>query len=359
MTPATLAWFVLGLVLLIAGAEMLVRGAARLAAAFGISPLVIGLTIVAFGTGSPELAVGVRSAAAGQADIALGNVIGSNIFNVLFILGVSATVVPLVVAQQLVRLDVPIMIAASAAVYLAALDHIITAIEGLLLFTGIVVYTIVLIRQSRRDANAARLAAGPETQPTNGGRPLASAGLIMTGLLMLFLGSRWLVNGAVDIATALGVSQLIIGLTIVAIGTSLPEVATSVVAGLRGQRDIAVGNVVGSNVYNILMVVGLASFFAPTGLSVAPAALNFDLPVMLAVAVACLPIFFAGHVIRRWEGVMFLGYWMAYTLFLILDASDHDALPEFSLVMSLFVIPLTVITIAVLLYRTVRAGRAA
>ncbi len=170
----------------------------------------------------------------------------------------------------------------------------------------------------------------------------------------MLLGSRWLVNGAVMLAQWWGLSELIIGLTIVAAGTSLPEVATSVTATIRGERDIAVGNVVGSNIYNILAILGLCGIVAPDGLSVSSAALAFDVPVMIAVAVACLPIFFTAHLIARWEGALFLSYYVAYTLYLILDAAQHDALPAFSSAMMVFVIPLTVVTLLVLALRATR-----
>jgi cation:H+ antiporter len=347
--------FIAGLILLIAGAELLVRGAAALARIVGVSSLVIGLTVVAFGTGSPELAVAVRASLAGQADLAVGNVVGSNIFNILFILGVSATIAPLVVAHQLVRLDVPIMILASSVFFLMSLDGRITHFEGVVLLAGIVVYTFMLVRLCRAESLAKPTAQGPPSAEEGlRSSKLWHIGSIVVGLGMLYLGSRWLVDGAVTIARHLGVSELVIGLTVVAAGTSLPEVATSVVAGIRGERDIAVGNVVGSNLYNILMVLGAAALVSDSGLYVAPAAISFDIPVMLVVAVACLPIFFAGNVVNRWEGLMFLGYWIAYTAYVILLAARHDALDEFSLVMTAYVIPLTVATMAVITWRTVR-----
>jgi cation:H+ antiporter len=180
---------------------------------------------------------------------------------------------------------------------------------------------------------------------------LLQVGFVAAGLALLVLGSRWLVDGAVELAAALGVSELVVGLTIVAAGTSLPEVATSIVATLRGERDIAVGNVVGSNLYNILAILGLSGLLAPDGIPVAPALVRFDLPVAIAVAVACLPIFFTGHLIARWEGALFLGYYVAYVLYLVLDATDHDALPAYSLAMLAFVLPLTAVTLAVVAVR--------
>lgn len=339
-----------GLALLVLGAELLVKGASRIAAGFGISPLIIGLTVVAFGTSAPEAAISVSSALKGEPDIAVGNVLGSNIFNVLFILGVSALISPLLVSKQLVRVDVPVMVGVSFLAFAFSLDGRISFIEGAVLFAGILTYVAVLIRIGRRSGEQGEAIE----QSAHWAVDLA---LIAVGLALLILGSRWLVTSAVTIAEAMGVSELVIGLTIVAAGTSLPEVATSIIATLRGQRDIAVGNVVGSNIFNILAVLGLTAMVAPGGLPVSAAAINFDYPVMLAVAVACLPIFFVGYSIARWEGAVFLGYYVAYTTYLILAATEHDALPEFSSAMLYFVLPLTVITAGVVLFREHSAHR--
>ena len=358
MDAITLVLFVIGLVLLIVGAEALVRGASKLAAAVGISPLVIGLTIVAFGTSAPEMAVSVSSALQGQADIAVGNVVGSNIFNVLFILGISAIIAPLVVAKQFIRLDVPIMIGVSVLAVLVGLDGVISRIEGGFLFAGIVAYTAFLIQQSLKE-KAAKVAAGPDEfdkeysdKPKSGLDYAKNIAFIAVGLVLLVLGSRWLVDGAIAIAKTLGVDDVVIGLTIVAAGTSLPEVATSIIATIKGERDIAVGNVVGSNIFNILAVLGLSAAVAPSGLPVAPSIAAFDMPVMIGVALACLPIFFTGWTIARWEGFVFLGYYVAYTVFLIFNTTQHAALPAFSTVMMFFVVPITVLTLAI---TTVRA----
>lgn len=357
MTPLTLALFIVGLGLLIVGAELLVRGASRLAGALGISPLVIGLTVVAFGTSAPELAVSIQASLAGQADVALGNVVGSNIANILLILGVSALVAPLIVSEQLIRLDVPLMIGASLLLLLLASDGRVSSLDGVLLFAGVVAYTVFLIRQSRRETAAAAAAADSDSLTESTGGGLVNVGLLIAGLALLVLGSRWLVNGAVEFAETLGVSELVIGLTVVAVGTSLPEIATSVLATLRGEREIAVGNVIGSNLFNILTVLGVSSIVSPAGIPVAHAALTFDIPVMIAVAVACLPIFFTGHLIARWEGGVFVAYYIAYTVYLILKATEHDALPVFSNAMLAFVLPLTGVTLAILLARSLAASR--
>lgn len=364
MDLVTIALFVLGLALLIVGAEGLVRSASRMALGLGISPLVVGLTVVAFGTSAPELAVSIQSALAGPggADVALGNVVGSNIANVLLILGISAAITPLVVQQQLIRLDVPLMIGVSILVFLMAIDGVISRIDGLILFSGIVMYTIFAIRQSRNENAEVQQEYSAEfdtDRPQSVGDWIKNILMLIGGLALLVLGARWLVDGAISFARMFGVSELVIGLTIVAVGTSLPEIATSIVAAIRGERDIAVGNVVGSNIFNLLSVLGLTSLVAPAGVNVAPAALNFDLPVMIAVAVACLPIFFTGRLIARWEGWLFLGYYVAYTLYLILAASQHNALPTFSTVMGVFVLPLTALTLLFLAWRAFSMERRA
>ncbi len=342
-----------GFAMLVIGAEWLVRGASRLAAMAGISALVIGLTVVAFGTSAPEVAVTVQSAIDGQPDIGVGNVVGSNIFNVLFVLGISALIVPLAVSRQLVRWDVPVMIGTSFAALVVALDGTVTRLDGLLLVAALVAYVGWSIRLGRREARETK---DPNVSVDRSIRTVAmSLGLVVVGLGVLVLGARWLVEGATLMARALGVSELVIGLTIIAAGTSLPEVATSIIASIRGQRDIAVGNVVGSNIFNVLSVLGISAVVAPAGgIPIAPSVLTFDFPVMIAVAVACLPVFFHQGKIDRWEGGFFLFYYIAYTVYLVLNAAGHDALPMFSAVMLRFVIPLSILTGAVILWRFIR-----
>jgi cation:H+ antiporter len=352
-----------GLVLLTLGGTLLVRGASDLARAFGLSPLVIGLTVVAFGTSAPELAASVAAGLRGEGDIAFGNVVGSNIFNVLLILGASALITPLVVAQKLVRLDVPIMIGLSFLVLGLGANGWIGRFEGALLVAGLVAYVIVVIRCARVETDAvrseyAREYADPGARRGRGGAMLvAAAGAVVLGLALLVWGSRWLVAGAAGTAQALGASEFVIGLTIVAAGTSLPEVVTSLLAAAKGERDIAVGNVVGSNIFNILGVLGLAAIVAPDGIAVSPAALRFDVPVMIAAAVACLPIFFTGHRIFRGEATLLLAYYGAYVAFLVLDAVEHDHLPVFSGIMLAFVLPLTAVGLAITVLQELRARR--
>ncbi len=345
--------FIAGLIALIIGAEALVRGASRLAALLRISPLVIGLTVVAFGTSSPEFAVSIKAVLSNQASLAVGNVVGSNIFNVLLILGLSALILPLVVSKQLVRLDVPLMIALSVIVLVFSLDEKFSRTDGLMLVTGLVIYVCFLFYQSHKES--VELKDEYAKKFVREGRISSSwfnnLALILGGLMLLIFGSRWLVVGAVSLAQYLGVSELVVGLTIVAAGTSLPELATSVIAAARGERDIAVGNVIGSNLFNLMGVLGVCSIVAPTGIEVSAAVTKFDIPVMIVVAFACLPIFFTGGVISRPEGALLLGYYVVYLLYLILASAHHDALSRFSAVMLYFVISLTVVTIIIVAVR--------
>jgi cation:H+ antiporter len=343
-----------GLIALVIGANLLVRGAAKLALSFGISALVVGLTVVAFGTSAPEVAVSVGAVLDGKVDIAIGNVVGSNIFNVLFILGVSALIAPLIVNIQLIKQEVPIMIAASIALLLMVLDGKLAAWESGILLAAMVGYTTFLVIQSRKQTAAGgngEFDDEVDMSSTWDRHWSVQVLLILAGLVLLVIGSRFLVEAAVTTAKMLGVSDLVIGLTIVAAGTSLPEVATSVTAAIKGQRDIAVGNVVGSNTFNILGCLGISGLVAPAGLAVAPSIVSFDIWVMLAVAVACLPIFITGREIARWEGAVFVGYYVAYTAYLIMASQEHDALPMFSNAMLYFVVPITVITLLVSFFR--------
>lgn len=333
-----------GFALLLGGAELLVRGASKLAATLGVSPLVIGLTVVAFGTSAPEFAVSINAALTGNVDVAVGNVVGSNIANVLLILGFSALISPVAVAQKLVRLDVPLMIGASGLMLAFCWDGRVSQGEGAVLFLLLLAYLGFAVWQSRRERPEvlAEYAAEFGEPPPRTRQAIAIfSGLCLGGLVLLVVGSHLLVRGAVQLAEALGVSSLVIGLTVVAVGTSLPELATSAVASLRNENDIAAGNVVGSSIFNILGVLGLSAFVTPQGLAVNPAALAFDIPVMIATAVVCLPIFFTGYTIWRWEGAVLMGYFAAYVTYLALDASRQSALEDFDLVMRWIVVPLT------------------
>jgi cation:H+ antiporter len=348
--------FLGGLILLVIGANVLVRGASKLALSFGISPLVVGLTIVAFGTSAPEVAVSVGAVLDGRDDIAIGNVVGSNIFNVLFILGVSALITPLIVNIQLIRQEVPIMIGASLLLLALGLDGRLSFFDGCFLFVLLLAYTMFLVVQSRRETRAAKDEYADAIKLAEAGawdsRLPVQLLLIGAGLAALVFGSDYLVQASVNFAKAMGVSDLVIGLTIVAAGTSMPEVATSITAAIKGERDIAVGNVVGSNTFNILGCLGLSGLVSgDVGLAMAPSLLAFDIWIMLAVALACLPVFMTGREIARWEGGVFLGYYVAYVAYLILAAQQHDALQAFSGLMLGFVVPLTVVTLVLVMIR--------
>ncbi len=352
----TLIMFFAGLVVVSLGAEFFVRSSSGIARRLGISPLVIGLTLVAMGTSAPELAVSLKGTFSGSYDIAVGNVVGSNIFNILFILGASAIILPLVVHLQILRMDVPLMIAASVFLWFFSRDLNLSRMEGAALLFLFVSYTVFLIVKSLNENKKEATAEydrefGPLPLSVKADRwfwVLKPLGIVF-GLAMLVLGARWMVESAVIMARLWGLSEAVIGLTIVAVGTSLPEVATSITAALKGERDIAVGNVVGSNLFNILGILGVSAALSPQGLNVAQGILTFDLPIMTAVAFACLPIFFTGKTISRSEGGLFLFYYIAYTAYLIMRTSGHNALPFFNTAMIFFVFPITFLTLILMI----------
>jgi cation:H+ antiporter len=342
-----------GLVVLVGGGELLVGGASGLAARLGLSPLVIGLTVVAFATSAPELAVTLDAVLGGEPDLAVGNVVGSNIANVLLILGASAIVLPLTVKAQLVRLDLPILVGVSVLLLALAADGTVTVGDGASLLVIVVGYTALALVLGRRQADAARSGVAADQGAE---RPLwVQLAAVVGGVGLLVLGARMLVEGAVGIATAFGVSSLVIGLTVVAVGTSLPELATSLIAARRGERELAVGNIVGSNIFNICIVLGLAGVVAPDGVPVAPAAVALDMPLMIAASVALLPVAFTGLAIARWEGALFLSLYVAYTAYVLLAATEHDALEGFTSAMLWFTLPLVALTLVVL--ASFEAGR--
>ena len=363
MDLLTPVFFVVGVIALVAGAEGLVRGASRLAARTGLSPVVIGLTVVAFGTSAPELAVSMGAAFRDEADIAVGNVIGSNIANVLLVLGLSAVVGGgLVVAQRIVRIDVPLMLGFSVLVLLFAFDRELERWEGGVFVVLLIVYvtwTVVATRRAGDDEAAieTEYVEALSEEKLRASSPLSDVAFVIGGLLLLVVGASALVEAATEVATALGVSELVIGLTVVAVGTSLPEIATSVLAAARGQRDLAVGNAIGSNIFNILAVLGLSSLFSPTSIPFTDGSISIDLPVMIAVALACLPIFANGFELKRWEGILFLVYYAGYIVWLVLDSSEHAARDAYVVTILGFVIPLTVITFVVVAYRERRTPK--
>lgn len=361
MTVWTFIALGLGLVALVGGAELLVKGAATIATRLGIAPVVIGLTVVAFGTSAPEFAVSLGASVSGNTEMSLGNVVGSNIFNILLILGLSATVGGLIVTQRLIRFDIPVMILISVVVLFLSLNNAIGRLEGIALFAAIIIYTTWLIRNARKDSTQVMEEyeeSIEEIEEQIIDRPMwMLVALIAGGLAALVLGSNLLVNSATDIAESLGVSDLVIGLTVVAAGTSLPELATSVLAAVRGQRDIAVGNVVGSNIFNLLGVLGLSGVLASGGIPVTDEALRLDLPVMIVSAFVLIPICWNGFMIKRWEGFLLMAYYVAYVAYLIFRANDSDA-TEFMRIAAFIVVPLTLVTFSITGFQGWRHHRA-
>lgn len=348
LSPWNLLQLLCGLALLVAGAELLVRCAVRMAANLKVRPLLIGLTLVAVGSSAPQLTVSLQAALNDTADIAVGSVIGSNIFNILVTLGLSALIIPLRVSRQLVCLDIPLMILASGLVFALALNKQLDRLDGVVLLGGLLVYLALLLRQSRHSGHHHPRHDLPRTSW------LHNLVLMLAALLLLGLAGHLLLGAAVTLATELGLSERIIGLTIIAVSTSLPQLATSLIAAFRGQREIAVGNVIGSNVFNLLGVLGLTALVAPAPLSVSPNALAFDLPVMLGVAALCLPVFYTGYRVTRGEGLLFLGLYLAYGLHVVSFTTGMPLAGKLEHLMLFFVLPALLLF---LLLSTLRAWR--
>ena len=301
-----------GVVLLLAGAEGLVRGASALALRLGITPLVVGLTVVAIGTSSPELVVSVQAALAGQGGVAIGNVVGSNIANLGLIVGLSAALSPMVIDRGLTRQDVPIMLGTMVLLTAFLLDGELARWEGALLATGAVAYTVWKIRASRRSVRAEREALPPELESVLADQEPGFKRhilFVVGGIALLVYGSELLLNGAIAAAESLGVSEAVVGLTLVALGTSLPELATTVVAARRGEGEIALGNAVGSNIYNVLSVIGPAALVAPMGAAGVGAPV---LAVMGGFGLVTLLFLVTGGQTKRWEGAVLLVAYVGY-----------------------------------------------
>ncbi|MBB1514502.1 calcium/sodium antiporter [Tessaracoccus sp. MC1679] len=346
-----------GLVLLVLGGELMVRGAGSLARRLGMSPLVVGLTVVSVATSAPELAVTVDSVLAGAPELAVGNVIGSNTGNVLLILGVGALMAALSVQRQLLRFDLPAMVGLSFVLLLLSLDGSLGLIDGVILMAAFVTIMVTTVILGRR-AVAREAASGGDDAEVEAPSPVwVSVAFVAVGVAALVFGAQLLVRGAVSIAFGLGVSELIIGLTIVALGTSLPELAATVAAVRRGEVDIAVGNVVGSNIANIGLILGLPALFSPGGLPVPASSVALDLPLMIAAALALGTVAFTGHRVVRLEGGVFVALYAAYLGYMVLASAEHDALRGFSLVMVAFVLPLLLVVGAVTVWEEVQLRR--
>lgn len=310
--------FCAGLVVILLGAELLLRAASRVATMLGVSPILIGLTIVAVGTSMPELAVGLTAAIDGKGPLAVGNIAGTNILNILFILGLSAMIRPLPTRLLSVKLDVPVMIATALALYLMALDGVLDASEGGLLLAAMF-YTAALIHLSREESAMVRLqfkhdVAPPMLPPAVGRGPRFAwnAALLLAGMALTVLGAELMVAGASEIARRQGVSDAFIGLTIVAIGTSAPELVTTLVSTYRGDRDVAIGNLIGSSVYNVLVILGLTVAVSPRPVNVGAEVLRIDLPLAAVVALVCLPVFRSDSKVSRREGTLFVLAYLSY-----------------------------------------------
>lgn len=345
--------FLGGLTGLLLCGHLVVNGASKLGAQFGLTPMVTGLTIVAAGTSAPELAVVLQAVAADDTPLAVGSVIGSNIANVLLVLGIAALFGTIHVTNRVVRIDIPIMIAASVALLVMSLDNQLSRVDGIILFIGVVAFVTWTLRSApRANVRDQKEPDSTDADADAGGNGIGRlVGLLVIGIVGLAITARFVVTGAEEIATALGVPELIVGLTIVALGTSAPEMVTTVIAALGGRRDLAVGNAVGSNIFNILLVLGVSSVIAPGGIAIGTDAVKLDLPIMVAAAVACLPIVFWDNKLNRWEGGVFVGYYLAYVTFLVLDGTGHRASDPFALVLTAFVMPLTILTVGIAVSR--------
>jgi len=303
-----------GLALLYFGAEWLIQGASALALSLGMTPLLVGLTVVAYGTSAPELVVSLEAAFSGNGGIAVGNIVGSNIANIGLVLGVAALISPLKIQLEIIKVHVPLMILFSMLATWMLEDRVVNRIEGGILFSLLIAYTILSLKLGKKEKSPEILeefASAQASEPTAGaiGKDL---GFIAVGILGLFLGGNWLIDGSVAIARGIGVSDTVIGLTIVAVGTSAPEIVAAAVAARKNQPDIAVGNAIGSCVFNLLNVLGLSAMIHPlTSKDIRP----LDLGFMLGLAIVVLPLMKSGRTIQRWEGSLCLG---TYILYLIL-----------------------------------------
>lgn len=316
-----------GLLLLLVGGEGLVRGSTELARRLGVSRLVIGLTIVSFGTSSPELVVSIKAALAGNGGIALGNVVGSNVANIALILGLSALIRPLPVDRQVIRWDMPVFIGSSLLMSVFFLDRMLARWEAIVLVSAMTAYMILSVLLGRRAARLARSeldAAGTKpAEPASSGKGEQPArqrlsvviGMVLVGLGLLPLGAHLLVEGAVTFAVSMGVPTAVIGLTIVAVGTSLPELAASAVAAYKGEVDLAVGNVVGSNIFNTLGILGCSGAIEPFGAQGVGAV---DVGVMLVISVLVIPIMLTGRRVNRYEGGFLLSTYLGYIAYIII-----------------------------------------
>lgn len=318
---AALAWLILGLIALIVGAELIVGGGARLAARLRIPPMIIGLTIVSIGTSTPELAVGIEAALRGNGSLAVGNIAGTNTVNLLLILGLSALIRPLSLGSQTLRFDLPVMMVVALALLVMAMDGALTRFDGAVLVGAGILYTLAIIGVAHRGSPTTKLELAQEFATPSHVRPLVdilrSGAALIAGIVIIVLGSELLVDQAVALARSLGVSDALIGLTIIAIGTSSPELVTTIVGTLRNDRDIAIGNLLGSSIFNILFILGITCLVPGQALQVEPNLARIDIPVMAAATLACIPIFLSGKRVSRMEGGLFVTAYFVYLFYLL------------------------------------------
>jgi len=306
-----------GFIGLLGGAELLVRGGTGLALRLGITPIVIGVTVVSLGTSMPELAVGIDAARQGSAGLAVGNIVGTNLVNLLLILGLSALISPIMLDSRTVRFDLPSMTVVSVVLLLLSLDGTLGTLDAVVLLLLGIGYTVGVLRSSRQESAAVEAEYNAEYVPQKR-RTWLDVLFLVVGIAIIVIGATLLVDGAVDAARAFGVSDTVIGLTIIAIGTSAPELVTTILSTIRGDRDIALGNLLGSSVYNIAFILGFTILAAPGLVDVPGEVLRGDLLLMVGAAVACVPVFMTGRRITRLEGGVFVATYVAYLTWLLI-----------------------------------------
>jgi len=346
--------FIIGLTLLLGSAELLIRNAAKVARLIGKSRLFIGLTLTAFGTSAPELTVGIFGQLSHYSDIGIGNIVGSNIFNIFFVLGLSAVIKPIVVRRPVVRRDIPILLAVCVLFFLFALNGTVGPAESIALLSALAVYLYYLARNSNeRPYVSIKTSRDHATAGVSSRLPMVLI-LIAVSIAAMAAGANLVVTGAVSIAGSLGMSELVSGLTIVAIGTSLPEIVTTVAAVRNNEHELAIGNVMGSCFFNIVAVPAVMALIGTAGLSISSDAMTVDIPVMILAVFTCLPIFFSGHRISRSEGVLFLIYCSAYFMLLYARSASDSFLDRYQTGMGIFALAAVSITLVVIVVRAMQ-----
>lgn len=317
-----LATCLAALLILVLGAELVTRGGSTLAGQLGIRPILIGLTVVAVGTSAPELAVGIEAALQGAGALAIGNIAGTNTVNVLLILGLSAAIRPLALRMETIRMDLPVMVVSALAMLVMAFDGALTRTEGILLLLGGCGYTAVVVILARQESRMVKIRFAeeynvPERIRSSRAGIARSTVTLLVGIAVIVVAADWLVDSAVTLARIWGVTDAFIGLTIVAIGTSAPEFVTTILSTLKKERDIAIGNLLGSSVYNILVILGATAIVPRGGVPVSSELMRIDIPVMTLVAVVCVPVFLSGRQVSRAEGAAFVGAYVLYLTYLL------------------------------------------